>query len=236
MNKHIAAVLILLTSCVPAFAQEVHSDVEFSYVDGVIEIEPGVEGYVFEGEFGTGAFATLANEPGIASEPEEGLGVNAGNIIGFNVIGNLQYWDGMQFSSPGDTAITIEGVGGAPDTVIDAGSATQPVSFSTPTNLLGQADAEGEVHVDPGFSISPTAAIGGYGIVLSLATDDPAGIEDSAPFGIFLNFGELDEELFEAGVEAFVSANALTVVPEPSTAWLLLTAMAILAIRHRKGL
>lgn len=236
MKKYILASIALVSFSIPILAQEVHSDVEFSYVDGMIHIEPGAEGYVFEGEFGTGPFTTLANEPGIASEPEEGLGVNAGNIIGFNVLGKLQYWDGTQFSSPGDTVITIEGVGGAPDTVIDGASGVQPVSFLTPTNLLGQADASGEVHVDPGFSISSTAATGGYGILLSLSTDDPSGIADSAPFGIFLNFGELDEELFEAGVEAFAAANGLTVVPEPSTGWFLIAAMTLLVIRQRKGL
>ena len=61
MNKPIAyATLILLAFSVsPLLAQheEGHSDIEFSYVGGKIDIEPGGEGFVFEGEFGEGAFA-----------------------------------------------------------------------------------------------------------------------------------------------------------------------------------
>ena len=232
MKKLTTATLILFSFCSIAFAQDdhdhEHSDVEFSYVDGAIEVEAGEEGFVFEGEFGEGAFSNFASEPGIASEIEEGAGINAGNIIGYNVLDSLFYWDGTQVASAGDATLTVAGAGGAADTVISATSGPQPVSFSTPANLLGQAGDDGDFHVDPGFTISNGAAAGGYGLVLSLSTNDEAGIADSDPFGIFLNFG-LEEAAFEAGVEAFAE-----VVPEPSSLTLVMLGVASLGMLRRK--
>ncbi len=232
MKKFIAATLILFTFSAASFAQEEeehgHSDVEFSYVDGAIEVEAGEEGFVFEGEFGEDAFANFASEPGIASEVEEGAGINAGNIVGFNVLSPLFYWDGSQVSSAGDTTITIAGAGGSADAVVSASSGMMPADFSSPANLLGQAEDDGDFHVDPGFTISDGAAAGGYGLILSLSSDDASGIADSGPFGIFLNFG-LEEEAFEAGVEAFGAA-----VPEPSSLLLVVMGVAGLGLVRRK--
>lgn len=212
MKTYITLATVAFVFCSALHAQEeVHSDIEFSYVEGAIEIEPGGEGFIFEGEFGEGTFANFASEPGIASELEEGAGINADNIVGFNVLDKLFYWDGSQFASADAASITISGVGGAADTVVSASTGQQLVDFGTPANLLGQAGADGDFHVDPGFTISDGAPAGAYGLVLSLASNDPAGIADSDPFGIFLNFG-LEEELFESGVEAFSSS-----VPEPSS-------------------
>jgi hypothetical protein len=103
-----------------------------------------------------------------------------------------------------------------------------PADFSSPANLLGQAEDDGDFHVDPGFTISDGAAAGGYGLILSLSSDDASGIADSGPFGIFLNFG-LEEEAFEAGVEAFGAA-----VPEPSSLLLVVMGVAGLGLVRRK--
>ena len=110
---------LLLPATVQLLAQEApHSDIEFTYVDGIIEIEPGAEGLVFEGEFGTGAFSRQASEPGFDSEAAEGLGIGPGDVIGFNVLRELLYWDGNDFVSPGDAFITIGGEGSASNTRI----------------------------------------------------------------------------------------------------------------------
>ncbi len=225
MKKLTTTLILLSFSVCPLLAQdeEGHSDIEFSYVGGAIEVEPGGEGFVFEGEFGEGPFANSASEPGFASEPEEGLGINPNNIIGFNLLDSLFYWDGTQFTSPGDASITIAGVGGAADTVVSASTGVQLPSFVTPANLVGQADDGGDFHTDLDFTMSDGAPVGGYGLLMSLSTDDPAGIADSDPLGIFLNFGGLDEAAFEAGVEAFGA-----VVPEPSS--LMLVGLSLLGI------
>jgi|GEM_PF-3060447 len=233
MKKLIAATLILFSFAAVSFAQEEeeehgHSDVEFAYVDGAIEVEAGDEGFVFEGEFGEDAFANFASEPGIASEIEEGAGINAGNIIGFNVLDSLFYWDGSQVASAGDATVTIAGAGGSADVVVSGASGMQLADFAAPANLLGQAADDGDFHVDPGFTISDSAPAGGYGLILSLSSDDAAGVGDSNPFGIFLNFG-LEEEMFEAGVEAFGES-----VPEPSSFLLVVFGVAGLGVMRRK--
>lgn len=229
MKKLVTATLIFLLSATVSFAQEeAHSDIEFSYVDGAIEIEEGEEGFVFEGEFGEDAFANFASEPGIASEVEEGAGINAGNIVGFNVIDKLFYWDGSQVTSPGDATVTIAAAGGSADVVVSASSGIQLANFATPANLLGQAADDGDFHVDPGFTVSDGAPAGGYGLILSLATDDASGIADSEPFGIFLNLG-LDEELFEAGVDSFSAS-----IPEPSALMLIVFGLAGIGALRRK--
>lgn len=231
--KRLTIALILAVFSYPAFAQEEeeehgHSDVEFSFVAGAIDVEPGDEGFVFEGEFGEGAFANVASEPGFGSEVEEGAGINAGNIVGFNVLKPLFYWDGAQATSPGDASITIAGAGGAGDTVVSASTGEQLADFTTPANLIGQAADDGDFHTDLDFTVSDGAPAGGYGLVLSLSTDDPGGIGDSNPFGIFLNFG-LDEALFEAGVGAFNQ-----VVPEPSSMILIGVSLLGLGYLRRK--
>ena len=229
MKKLITATLILFSLSAISLAQEeeeAHSDVEFSYVDGAIEIEEGAEGFVFEGEFGEGVFANFSGEPGIASEVEEGAGINPGDIVGFNVLDTLFYWDGSQVASPGDTTVTIAAFGGSPDAVVSSSSAVQLADFTNPANLLGQAADDGDFHVDPGFTISDGAPAGGYGLVLSLSSDAD-GIAESEPFGIFLNFG-LAEEMFEAGVESFGAS-----VPEPSSLLLVVVGIAGLCVLRR---
>lgn len=232
MKKLLTATLILFSIASIGYAQEEeehgHSDVEFAYVDGAIEVEAGEEGFVFEGEFGEDAFANFASEPGIASEIEEGAGVNASNVIGYNVLGDLFYWNGTEVASPGAATLTIKSAGGSADAVVSSSSGLQAANFMTPANLLGQAGADGDFHVDPGFTISDGAPAGGYGVILSLSTDDAAGIGDSNPFGIFLNFG-LEEEAFEAGVEAFAES-----VPEPSSIMLAVFGLAGLGVLRRK--
>ena len=192
---HITSIVLLSIASI-AYAQDDHghSDVEFSYENNMIHVEPSAEGLIFEGEFGTGLFSNVATEPGFASEPEEGQGIGADDLIGFNVLGPLTYWDGTSFQSPGETTLTIAGVGAASDVVVSATSEIQLADFMAPANLIGQADAMGEFHSDLSFTISAGAPIGGYGLMLSLSTDGE-GIADSDPFGVFLNFGELDEDL-----------------------------------------
>ena len=102
------------------------------------------------------------------------------------------------------------------------------VSFTTGAweNIIAQADSFGEIHAHIDFTLAG-GALGAYGVMLSLATDQ-AGVADSLPFAILFNNG-LEEDLFEAGVEAL---NA-QVVPLPAAAWLFLGAVGLMGSRLR---
>lgn len=210
----------------PAVAQ--HSDIEFGYTDGHIEIEFGPEGQVFEGEFpDSGLFAGNTDDPGFASEPEEGLGVNPGDVIDYRVLGPLRFHDGTNFSPITDgTSITI---GDNPSGTIDIDAST--VGPVTGPGAIAEADSNGEVHAHIDFTLNDhtTAAPGAYGLLMDLTTD-AQGIGNSDPFYIVFNFG-LDEPVFESAVAAFAAA-----VPEPTT--LLLAGGGILLVlggRRRRG-
>jgi len=190
----------------PAFAQ--HSDVEFGYTDGKIEIEFGPEGQVFEGEFpSSGLFAGNTDDPGFASEPEEGLGVNPGDVIDYRVLGPLRFHDGAAFAPITDgTSITIAD---NPSGTINIDAST--VGPVTGPGAIAEADGAGEVHAHIDFTLNDTAAApGAYGILMDLTTD-ASGIGNSDPFYIVFNFG-LEEAAFEGAVESFAS-----IVPEPTT-------------------
>jgi len=234
--RHLKAFSLLMLAVLwaaPVRAQ--HSDVEFGYSGGQIEIEnTGPEGRVFEGDIPTsGLFMNTTDDPGFGSEISEGLGINPNNIIGYNVLQNLFFWNGTAEQTP-TASLTIENAVG-PDTVVNATSGFQGVSFASLLNLIGQADTAGDFHSHVDFTLSSGAPLGAYGLLWSLASDDPSGIADSDPFGILFNYG-LDEEEFEAGVEYFVETRGLqantTPIPEPSS-WLVfaITGVGLLAGR-----
>ena len=213
--KPTVVVAVLMLSATVVMAQ--HSDVEFSYAGGRIDVEFGEEGQVFEGEFDTeGTDLQFTSEPGFASELEEGLGIGAGDEIVYNVLGNLLVWDGAAISSaPDGTQLRIENRGlGVPDTVITGSSDPQPGSFVDPfNNRIGGAEDDGDFHSDLDWFLEPnpgSPAMGAYAVKLSLSTD-AAGIAGSKPFFIVQNFG-LSEMAFEEGVEAFAA-----LVPEPTS-------------------
>ena len=222
--------VLAVVSCDVATAQ--HSDVEFSYNGGEIDIEFGPEGQVFEGEFPTsGTDLQFTSEPGFASELSEGLGINSGNEIAYNVLGNLLFWDGTSISSaPPATQIRIANRGlGVPDTIITRSSGPQPGNFSAPfDNRIGAADGSGDFHSDLDWFLEPNPgppATGAYAVKLSLSTDEP-GIVDSAPFFIVHNFG-LSEMAFEEGVEAFAQ-----LIPEPAAVTSIVICVVVLGTRR----
>lgn len=219
--KFIAISILVLTMLVsPALAQ--HSDVEFSYQNGKIEVEFGPEGPVFESEMPTtGALKGFANLPGFASEAAEGLGINPGNLIRYNVVGPLRYHDGNNFAV---TSVTISGDD-------QPNSGTVVISSSTAAGdglggLIGQADGIGDFHTDLGWLLSDPSPVGAYGALLDLETDEP-GIADSDPFFIVFNFG-LDEQVFESTVEAFAA-----IVPEPASFAVVGLGTLFLLVRRR---
>ena len=198
------SVFVLMATTSRGFAQ--HSDVEFSYSNGRIEIEFGAEGSVFEGEFPiSGPLDGFTNEPGFASETTEGLGILPNDLISYNVLGPLRYHDGADFAP---TAATISG-DDQPNfgTVVISSATTAADGLG---GVIGQANGSGDFHSDPGWFGSLPLATGAYGVLLDLETDAP-GIANSDPFYLVFNYG-LDEQAFEGAVGQFAS-----IIPEPAS-------------------
>ncbi|MEM8737128.1 MAG: PEP-CTERM sorting domain-containing protein [Planctomycetota bacterium] len=221
-----------------------HSDIEFEFHDGMIEIlgshshdesEALVEddhddhdhdhGLIFESDFGDlggGPYST--DDPGFGSETEEGLGIDPLAIIGFNAVGPLMYHDGTSFSATTAT-VTVTSTTG---TAVGINSGTNSGS-----GLIGQADSIGDFHAHIDYSINEDALSGAYGIALSLSAFDENQnpnpvIEDSETFYIVFNLG-LDNATFESAVEGFEA-----VIPEPTSAALLAGLGGLALIRRRK--
>ncbi|REJ87343.1 MAG: PEP-CTERM sorting domain-containing protein [Planctomycetota bacterium] len=219
----LAGFLLLVGFCSTAAAQ--HSDIEFEYSGSKIVFENGeFGGTIFESEFPTtGADQQFTDDPGIASELAEGLGINPGDEIYYNILGPLEFWDPIAegFGSlPAGVQIRIENTPPTvPDTIVDASTVSIPANLTTGQNRIGEAEPDGDFHGHVDFflePLGPTPPVGAYAISMSLLTD-AIGIDDSDPFRIVFNYG-LEEEVFEEAVAAFAA-------PEPST-W----AMAALAL------
>lgn len=208
-----------------AFAQHDHGDIEFTYESGRIAIEFGDEGRVFEGDFGDFAGGPdETDDPGFGSEVDEGLGVDPGDIIGYKVLGPLNYHDGSAFAAT--SASMALGNAGGVDITVDAGTLAAG-------GLIGQADSAGDVHTHIDFAINSTAPTGAYGLLLSLTAFDSSmqpkpGIADSEPFYIVFNRG-LDEVVFEEAVGAFAAT-----IPEPASLMLASIGAAVVCGRRRR--
>lgn len=219
MKLCIPAIATVAALCFANLALAQHSDIEVTAVDGKLIVAPTVEGYVFEGELGE-TIPNFGNEPGFEAEDGE---LQPGDQLGFNLLGSLLYWDGVQFTTPPhDEQLAISK---ATFTTL-----VTPTSGAQPGFIFGTADDEGGLHEDLEFLLSrpdadPNTAIGAYGLCLELASPQ---YESSHGFIILLNNG-LDEEHFEAGVAA-----AARFVPEPASIGLLIAGALCAALRYWK--
>ncbi len=202
--------LTLITLNPPALAQ--HSgDVEFGYANNQIQIVSGDQGRVFESAFDTsGLFEQNTDDPGFFSGAAEGLSVNPGDTIDYNILGPLGFHDGTGFATaPTGAAVLIEDNPGG--TLAVSETTTGPI---TGPGVIAVADGGGAVHAHIDFTLDPetldTPEFGAYGLLMQLTTD-ASGVADSDPFYIVFNFG-LTEPVFENAVGDFAS-----IVPEPAS-------------------
>lgn len=211
----LVATILVVCSAGVALAQHEHSDVEFVFTDGKIDIEFGDEGQVFESEFDIdGTLEQETDDPGFASETAEGLGVEPNALIDYDVLGPLMYHNGSGFATVPAGAQLVIGDNPSGELVVDAAT-VGPISGP---GAIAQADSSGDVHTHIDFRLEPltlsTGDYGAYGVLMQLTTDH-AGVAASDPFFLVFNFG-LEEEEFEGAVGAFAA-----MVPEPATGfWL----------------
>lgn len=211
----VMAACVLVSSGQLACAQG-HFDVQFSYVQGKIDVAPptGATDLVFESNFPTfGIEQQFATLPGLASEAAAGLGIGAGDQIFYDVLDDLLYWDGTDLTTPPENYLirVSNNPPSVPDTIIDEDSGQQLGSEDPLQNRIGAADDIGDFHVDLQWRLepnpfpqpSPPEDFGAYGVKLRLSTS-AAGIAKSAPLIFAFNFG-LNNTGFEQAVEAFRS-------------------------------
>ena len=156
-------------------------------------------------------------------------GLTQVSFLAFEVQNTLSYWDGSSWSAstPGSEALTIADVLGTSTTTVTDYSITNPIG------LVDQADAEGGVHSHLDFEINLAAASGAYLLELALVGFSDQALTNlivpaSDSFFIVFNYG-MDEEIFEAGVDAL----GVSEVPLPA-AWLFLASgLGTLALGRR---
>jgi hypothetical protein len=199
-----------------------HTDIEFEYDNNKIVVDFGAEGRVYEADFATdGSFEQETDDPGIASEVIEGLGVNAGDTIDYEVLGPLEYHNGADFAIV-PTGASI-GIGDNPSGGLTVDANTN--GHVSGSGIIAIADSVGDVHTHVEFKLDPlsldTDEYGAYALLMQLTTDEP-GVAPSDSFYIVFNFG-LEEAVFEGAVGAFAAK-----VPEPTS--LVLAASILLGL------
>lgn len=202
---------------VSTIAQDGHDhDEDTAHLHGG-DIQPwrtGAEIFVnkdlFETDFGDisgGPFVT--DDPGVDVNIQKGT-FTPGNWLRFQPVGQLLFWDGINWQStvPNGERIEIKDV-------LDNAVTFHPHGVSENTGIIGQIDSEGGLHEHLDFSIfdasnTPGGSPGAYRIQLKLFesqpdTDISVSIATS-PVAIVFNRG-LEHEHFEQAVSAAADLN-----------------------------
>ena len=234
------AIVLSLMVASSAMAQK-HFDVEFGYVDGLIDFEsdgPGIDAAgIFEAEFEQMNMdgSQVAEDPGFASnftKGNESFMVTSGDTIFLNVNQSSTFGSFLTYFNPvsgqfesTDATMTVEdnSPNGTTDLVVtDSGLSGDLSQF-----LITSDGSEIDTHVD--YILSSGAQAGIYGLLLNIESDNMSGDLDAATseqFWVLFNNG-LTEETFEAGVGNFQA------IPEPSCA-VIVTLMMVGVARRRR--
>jgi hypothetical protein len=172
---------------------------------------------------------------GVGLYPNDGL-LPANFTLGFDVVTNLQYWDGVGGASfvPAPADVSLGLARGSFEILVDAVGQTGTAPTIASTGATGRVHQHLESTLNYLGSFSPTApnAPDGVYLVGLTLTLPGSGLADSDPIYLVYNNG-LDEQIHDEAID-WVQAQ---LVPEPST-WLLAalggSAAAIARLRRRR--
>lgn len=213
-------------------AQHVHDgDIDSVLESGTIEIENGIlltsGKVVFESEFGTelGADPWETDAPGFVLDDGS---FASGEFLAYEATGTLQFWDGIAWGSTTETLTIVDNAAATANTLITSLGVTNALGY------IDAADPEGGVHTHiPSFSVDEFAASGAYLIEMALRGFSDAALTNgiynpSDSFFIAFNYG-MDEELFEAGIDAL----GVAAVPVPAAGLLMASALGCMTVLRR---
>ena len=253
MKRYFFALMVAMTCCSTVSAQ--HSDVEFGYDDAsnpsalIFEVfEETSEGFaVFESEFEANdpfnSDDLSSDEPGFATNEDENLLVNQGDLLWINVldaaanssvgVGYVNFYNPATDMLEATGRVAFQGNSSSVEdgildgSILESGSALQ---------FLGQGDSDQEIHDHVVFDLlnESTTPNGAFGVLLELQSDfDADGTAEltSDQFWVIFNHG-LSEEQFENDA---LRAFGVSAIPEPATAALLLLGVAAIGTRRRRS-
>jgi hypothetical protein len=204
---------IAFAICGPAWAVHldvwVHADIVNRVDSGYFDVNAGVPitpmdramGWNFQ-EFDQNPY--YANNPGYFAESNSnpgGSGLPGGSLVGFNLLSDLQYWDGngpVSFAPvPGGETLSINY--GANTVYVGTGTGAQP-GFTLAQVASGTANGFLHVHVNSVIAPGPSEAVPADGIYIykEFLTTNAPGFTNSLPFWVVMNNNITEDQRSEA--------------------------------------
>ncbi len=204
---------IVFAICGPARAVHlnvwVHADIVNRVDSGYFDVNAGVPitpmdralGWNFQ-EFDQNPY--YANNPGYFAESNSnpgGSGLPGGSLVGFNLLSDLQYWNGngpVSFGPvPGGETMSINS--GSSTVNVGTGTGAQP-GFTLQQIASGSAEGFMHIHVNSVIAPGPNATAPADGIYIyrELLTTNAPGFTNSLPFWVVMNNNITEDQRSEA--------------------------------------